>query len=259
MDALLIVPALAAVLFLLQMAVRYAGLWPAVGLYLVLPAALTAHWLRVNDYGLFPWIKVYSVLFCAGYGSVLRFTSLGERWTARSFITALLALNILEAAALGFIEGGLANVLNAVAGLALVAALPRSANAIRIVGSARDLNLDISRLWVVGYTVWNGAFVYLNYPEFAGHHIAVLGAALVVGVIDPQRWTQARALTLGGYFIALLTFGPLLGRLETSHWSDPQVGFGAAVTSLLVAAGCVWQSRPAVPGGDECLTPKLPG
>jgi hypothetical protein len=250
---LFFVLALAVVLFLLQAVVRRAGLWLATGVYFVLPAALTAYWLRANDYGLFPWVKVYTVLFCAFYGSVLRFTPLGQRRAARVFIPVLLGLNILEAAALGFIEGGFANVLNSVAGLALVATLPRTADAVRVAGRTRDLHLGVSRLWVVGYTVWNWAFVYLNYPEFTGHHIAVLGAALVVGMIDPRRWTQARAYTLGGYFIAVLTFGPLLGRIETSHWSDPRVALGAAIVSALVAAGCVWQSRTASPRG-ECLT-----
>jgi hypothetical protein len=217
MDALLTVPALTALLFLLQRVLSRAGLRLAVLVYFVLPAVLTADWLRVNGFGPFPWIKIYTVLFCACYGSVLRFTPLGERRAARLGITVLLGLNVLEAAALGVLEGGLANVLNAAAALGLIAALPWRAGAVRVVGTGRrDLHLDIPRLWVVGYTVWNWAFVYLNYPQYAGHHIAVLGAALVVGVIDPKRWVQARAFTPGGYFIAVTTFGPFLrGLLDT--------------------------------------------
>ncbi len=256
MDVLLVVLVLTVVLFLLQESLRFAGPWVAAGLYLMLPAALTAYWLRANDFGLFPWIKVYTVLFCACYGSALRFTSLGERRTARGFIIVLLALNILEAAILGLIEGGLANVLNAGAAVALIATLPRNADAVRVAGRERDLNFDLSPLWVVGYTVWNWAFVYLNYPEFAAHHVGVLTAALLVGVVNPRRWLQTRAYTLGGYFIAVTTFSPsLLGRLESSAWSDPVVGLGAAVISVLVAAGCVGQSRAAArPYRGECLT-----
>jgi hypothetical protein len=243
MDAILTVAALTVILYGLQWFARTAGPGPVSALYFVLPAALTAYWLRVNDFGPFPWIKVYSVLFCACYGSVLRFTALGNRRSARGAVTVLLGLNILEAATLGIIEGGLANVLNAGAALALIAALPRSAHAVRVIeADQRDLCLDIPRVWVAGYTVWNWAFVYLNYPQYTGHHTAVLGAALVVGVIDPTRWVQARAYTLGGYFIAVTTFGPYLrGRLDTSEWTDPQLGLIATVLALVLAAVCLGQ------------------
>jgi hypothetical protein len=254
MGALLIVLVLTAILFGLQWFVSNTGLWVAAVVYFVLPAALTAYWLRVNDFGPFPWIKVYTVLFCACYGSVFRFTALGQRRSARSAIIVLLGLNILEAATLGLIEGGFANVLNACAALVLIAALPRSADAVQVVGPGRDLHLDVSRLWVVGYTVWNWAFVYLNYPQYTGHHVAVLGAALLVGGINPKRWVQARAYTLGGYFIALTTFGPFLGGLlETSNWTTPRPGLGAAVLALVLAAGCLLQAgMAAAPVNGEC-------
>jgi hypothetical protein len=241
MDSLLIVLVMTVVLFGLQELMRNAGPWVTAGLYLVLPLTLSTYWLQVNDFGLFPWIKVYTVLFCACYGSMLRFTSLGQRRSARGAVTVLLGLNILEAVALSLLEGGLANVLNSAAALVLIAALPRNADAVRVVATKRrDLHLDVSRLWVVGYTVWNWVFVYLNYPQYTGHHVAVLGAALVVGVIDPTRWVQARAYTLGGYFIAVTTFGPhLLGRLNTSDWNDPRLGLGSAVLALVLAAACV--------------------
>jgi hypothetical protein len=147
------------------------------------------------------------------------------------------------------LERGPAHVLNAIAGLALIATLPRNAGAVQLVdeGRRRELHYDLSPLWIVGYTVWNWTFAYLNYPQFAGHHTAVLGAALLVAAINPQRWLQARAYTLGMHFIALLTFQPILPDwLDTSHWSDPLIGFGAAVASVLVAAGCVAQ-RLATP------------
>jgi len=50
-----------------------------------------------------------------------------------------------------------------------------------------------------------------------GEAVAVLGAALVV---NPKQWVQARAYALGGYFIALTTFGPFLySLLDTSDWN----------------------------------------
>lgn len=237
MWAILAVPALTAILLALHWFARNAGPWAVAALYMVLPATLTWYWLRVNDYGFFPWIKIYTVLFCACYGSVLRYSSLGERRSARRAITVLLGLNILEAATLSVIEGGFANLLNAAAALVLIAALPWRGDAVQVAETERrDLLLNIPRLWIVGYTVWNFAFVVVNYPQFTGHHIAVLGAALLIGLIDPKKWVQARAYTLGVYFIAVLTFrSSLHDRLDTSDWIDPRAGLAAAVLALLLS------------------------
>lgn len=180
-------------------------------------------------------------MFCLCYGSVVRFTRLSGWRAARLFITVLLALNILEAAALSVYEGGIANFLNTLAALALVLALPWNSNAATLTaGPRREPHYRISRLWLVGYTVWNGAFVYLNYPELTGHTIAVLGVPLVVGLIDPRRWLFARAVTLGLYLFALASFRPWLStQLDTTSWSDPTAGLIAALLAVAVAALCV--------------------
>jgi hypothetical protein len=252
MGALITVLALTAALVLLHEALRRTGPWPAAGLYLAAPVALTAYWLRVNDFGPFLWIKNYTILFCACYGTALRHTALVNRPAARSAVTVLLALNVLEAVALDLFAGGAVRALNAVAGVVLVAMLPWGADPARLVvcGRRRDGHYDgLSRLWIVGYSVWNWTFAYLNYPELAGQHGAVLLSALLVGLIDPRLWLQARAYTLGAYFIAFLTFSPLLAdRFDTSSWSDPLVGGCAAVAALVIAGGCALQYRPAGAG-----------
>ena len=47
-----------------------------------------------------------------------------------------------------------------------------------------------------------------------------------------------RAYTLGGYLIALTTFGPFLcGLLDTSDWNDSRRGRGATILAFLLAAG----------------------
>ena len=248
MVALLIFVALAAALFLLQEGLRVAGPWPAVGLYLVAPVLLTAYWLPVNDFGPFVWIKTYTVLFCACYGTALRYTALVNRPDARFAVTVLLALNILEAVALDLIGGTPAHALNAAAGLALVATLPWRADAVRVVvcGRRRDAVYDgLSRRWIVGYSVWNATFLHLNYPELAGRYTVVLAAALLAGAIDPRRWLQARAYTLAADLVVLASFYPIvLGAPGTAHRIDPAAAAGAALASLLVAVACVWESRP---------------
>lgn len=247
MDAALLVLALAAILFGLQHALWRSGPWVAAGAFLVLPLALTPYWIRASGFDAFLWVKLYSVAACLCYGSLLRFTRLRECASARTFVTVLLSLNILEAAVLSVYAGGTANLLNTLAALGLIVSLPWNSTAVRIgEGARREPYYHISRLWVVGYTVWNGAFVYLNYPEMTGYKIAVLGVPLVVGLIDPRRWLYARAATLGAYAYLLATFRQQMGtQLDTTSWSNPTVGLVAALASVVVAVICVWHALAA--------------
>lgn len=232
--------ALTAALYLAQACLRRAGKWAVWGLFLAVPLALTPYWFRVNEFGPFVWIKFYTVFFCVGWGTAVRLTPLGDRPWARRTIPLLLGANILEATALDLIERGPAHHLNALAGLLLILTVPysREATTIETTRRGRDVLCGTSRSWVVGYTLWNWTFVYLNYPVWVGHHTAVLLAALIVGVIDPRRWTQARASTLGGIFLATATGNAgLVSWLGTSHWSDPLLGVAAAVIAVVFVVG----------------------
>src|SRR3569832_2977996 len=97
MFLLLLLFALTFVLLLAQEALRRAPRWAVWGVFLVLPLALTPHWIRVIELGLFSWFKFYTVFFCVCWGTALRFTSLGNRAWARCTIPLLLGVNILEA------------------------------------------------------------------------------------------------------------------------------------------------------------------
>lgn len=231
--------ALTAFLFALQFVLRRSGPWVLWLAYGVIPVALTAYWVGINDIGPFLWIKLFSVLFCVCYGTAVRDTAAGKRSWARGMITVLLALNVLEAVALDCLGGSMAHALNAVAGLALVAALPRHLDMSRIVVNDHGHDIQFhgtSFRWIIGYSVWNWTFVYLNYPELAGHHIAVLFSCVLVGLLDSRLWLQARACTLGAHLMAMVTFPELIrSGLNTSSWSDPVVGLCAAFVSLSVA------------------------
>ena len=196
-------------------AFRRAGKWVSWGLFFLVPLALTPYWFAVNSFDLFWWVKSYSVYFCIVWGTALRFTSLGERPWACNTIHLLLAGNILEAIAVDVLETGLAHTLNASAGLILIATLPYGSDSSRIdsAGRYRDLHSGTSLRWIVGYTIWNWTFVYLNYPSLSGHHTAVLAAGLIVAAIDARRWTQARACTLGLNLLVSATFYP-----EVTSW-----------------------------------------
>lgn len=222
MTEFLKIAALTAALIVAQELLRRSPKWILWGLFGLVPLALTPYWLTVNDYGWFLWLKCYTVFACVCWGTVVRFTRLGERRWARLSIPLLLAGNILEAVALDMTSGGLAHGLVAVVGLVLIGTIPMGHRATTVGGPYRDLRLPLTRGWVVGYTAWNWAFVALNFPALLGHHTAVLAAALIVGLIDPQRWLQARACTLGLNLLMMATFDA-----ETTAWLDTSGWFGA--------------------------------
>jgi hypothetical protein len=198
----------------------------------------------VNDLGPFSWFKYYTVFFCVCWGTALRFTSLGHRAWARSTIPLLLAVNIFEAVALDICGHGSAHALNAGAGLLLIATLPYGPDSTRIHsdGGCCDLHYQTSRAWVIGYTLWNWTFVYLNYPALTGHHTAVLAAGLIVTMIEPLRWGQTRASTLGVSLLFTATFyNGMVAWMGTSTWFDEQVGIVAAGFALMFMVGCAVQ------------------
>jgi hypothetical protein len=240
MHVILQVAAATILLFVAQKVLRHASKWVLWSLFLVVPLVLTPYWLRVNDFGLFVWFKIYTILFCNCWGVLLRFTSLGQRSWARFTIALLLGANILEATTLDILAGGLAHNLNAVVGVLLIATIPFGKNALRIdeTKRSRDLHFGISRGWLCGYTLWNWTFVYLNYPSFIGHHTAVLLSALIVGVIAPRLWLQARACTLGLNLLIMATCNnAMVSWLDTSNWSDDGLGIVAAGIALALGMG----------------------
>jgi Family of unknown function (DUF5692) len=254
MYVLLQIIALTIVLLLAQGALRRTNQWVVWGIFLGMPLILTPYWIQVNELGLFSWFKYYTVFFCVCWGAALRFTSLGNRAWARSTIAPLLAVNILEAVVVDLVGHGLAHFLNATAGLLLIATLPYGANSTRIDSAScyRDLFCGTSRRWVIGYTFWNWAFVYLNYPSLAGHHTAVLAAGWIVAMIEPRRWGQTRAATLGISLLFTATFyNNMVAWMDTSSWFDEQLGIVAAGIAVVFMAGHVVQlgfSRIALVG-----------
>ncbi len=91
----------------------------------------------------------------------------------------------------------------------------------------------MNRKWIIEYTFWNAAFVYLNYPQIIGHQLAVLLAAAIVGLIRPERWLQARGYTLSTSLIALSTFPEVI-----PAWADTTYG-STGYRENLVSAVCI--------------------
>ncbi len=228
------------VLLAAQTALLRAGKWVPWALFAAVPVVLLPSWIANNQFDLFMWAKGYSVAVFNVWVAAVRFTRLGRSEWARRSIPLMLAVNITEAVVVDLASGGLAHLLNAAAGVLLVTTLPfgRAGTWVDAASRSRDLRVATSRGWVIGYSLWNWAFVLLNYPEFAGHHAAVLAAGLVVGLIDPARWAQARGYALGLNLLATATFfTPMRAWLDTSGWQNPWLGLSVATAVVVVGIG----------------------
>ena len=217
--------------------------------FVAVPVILTRHWFSTNvGVGLFPWVKLYSIIVGVLLLTALRFTQLGRYRWALAALFLMLPLNIMEAVAKDLYGTHLAHALVALTGVLLIIAVPHPVRAIRIDDSSahRDLVYDgMSRTWIAAYSLWNWTFVYLNFPSIAGHQAAVLAAAMVIGMVEPRRWLQARAFTLAPDLIMLATFPRFFVSLtESTYWATPRRENVAAGICLL--AGLLYAVRSFV-------------
>lgn len=241
MQLILPILGLGLILFLIQEVLRQAGKWVTLIAILGLPLALTPYWMTSNEFGVFEWGKLYTILITACWLTALRFTKLYHRPWARLGLTTLFGLNILEAVIVDLAAGQLASSLNAAAGLLLIAMLPRSPHAISRHGKFADLNYEgVSLTWIMTFTWWNLTFLFINYPIIFGHHIAVLGVPLIVSLFKRQNWLQMRINLLALDLLTLATFASLLiPPLDTTRWHDPNWALVAAGATLTLSFLCV--------------------
>jgi hypothetical protein len=224
---------LAIFLFVLQEWLRRKGKGIAWGLYLALPVLLTPTWVQGESTALcrqfdnpvyFCWLKLYSVSIAASWFTWLRFTPYKDRKWMQYVSMLILPVNMLEAIVQDLFAGQLHQYLNAAAGILLVVSLPFSRQAFQLTirGDCHDLDWEgTSRLWIAGYSIWNWVFIYYTFPVIAGQHLAVLGAAFAVGMIEPRRWLQARTYSLAVALFLLFTFPSfLVSRMGTVEWSN---------------------------------------
>lgn len=241
----------AVLLIVVQELFRRANMFAALGVFLILPMALAVYWFRMGqagaygNTGVFPWVKLVSLQVGACWLTALRFTFLGRYQWALGLSFVMLPLNMLEAVTQDAFGGHLAHYLLVLTGALLIFSVPHPMRAIRVDPTDRYREIrytGMTRVWIAGYTLWNGTFVYLNYPTVAGHQMAVLASSLLIGLIKPSRWLQARTFTLATDLLMFATFpGVLVPLTDTSHWASPdREDYAAAVCLASTVAYAAW-------------------
>ncbi len=167
----------------------------------------------------FGWVKVVSALIGVYGFMLIRFTKLGERKFAAIFPVTILSLNISEAVYREFevfanykvlevdpggivILGGVWNILNAVAGILCIITLTGFVGIKVSRDKSRDMVWpDMTWMYIIGYTLWNFAYVYnciSTRSMYAGFGI-LLAALIAEYVFKRGVWLQHRAQILSLY------------------------------------------------------------
>ena len=168
----------------------------------ILPLTVIPLLISQNQYDLFQWIKMYSVIL--GVGVILLYKSskkIPAKWLKHT-IYLVFALNIAEAVIVDFLQNSMINYINAITGIILILTLT-SATSLHVTKKNGLLWDGMTFFWIIGYTLWNMGFVYLNYPGLFAIHTTILIVALYYGFYYPGTWLQARAFTLATYFVVL--------------------------------------------------------
>lgn len=207
--------------------------WVSWGVFLIFPIVLFPWWKKHEKHSLFGWVKLYSITIGVSWYLAIRFTQLQDyQW---SYIIAYLivAANILEAAIKDISKKSFTNYLNATAGILLIVTLAGySSMSVNVSSPYRDFAWDIPIYWIIGYTIWNIVMVYLHTPQHFGMHVAVLGSALIIGLMDNTLWLQARAYTLGIFFMLFFTYKPMFDPLRTPKVTHEKVALAGVILSL---------------------------
>lgn len=180
--------------------------------YIVTPIVIVILGLSLGNQTGFGWIKLISVCLACVWINLLRTTGMGKKDFFLYMIVAIFIGNILEASIQNLIAITPVNALNSFLGLALIISIDyRQKPRIETEKPFGLLWHGVDRTWIVSYTLWNIAFIYVHFPSSFFYHIVVLSVPLVGEFLKPGIWGQARAYTLAVWMMMLFAF---------SHWMD---------------------------------------
>ncbi|NLB20705.1 MAG: hypothetical protein GX829_07800 [Clostridium sp.] len=173
----------------------------------------------------FGWVKVVSALTGVIGFMAIRYTKLGDKKFAWYFPLTILALNITEAVYREFqvfatyktlvvdeggvlVLGGPWNILNGIAGILTIVTLTGFVGIKVSKDRSRDMIWpDMTWMYVVGYTLWNYAYVYnciSTRSMYAGFGI-LIAAIIAEYFFKRGAWLQHRAQILSLYVMFSLS------------------------------------------------------
>lgn len=174
----------------------------------------------------FGWVKVVSALIGIYGFMLIRFTKLGKSKFAYFFPVSILSINIAEAVYREFevfikfkvmtvdpggvvVLGGVWNIFNAVAGILCIITLTGFVGIRVSKDKSRDMIWpDMTWMYIIGYTLWNFAYVYnciSTRSMYAGFAI-LLAAVIAEFIFKRGAWLQHRAQILALYAMFSLSF-----------------------------------------------------
>lgn len=203
--------------------------------YFCIPMILSFFWWgwqknTINAW--FVWAKTYTMIFSISWMLLLRNGQITNMKYGRLVSEICLMANIIEAIITNILGNDFPRWINIMTGILLLITLPRGSNKIWIENKNSYWNIPYS--WLLGYTLWNICFIYLEFPHVFYDHLSLLIAAGFISLLyQRELWVQARGFTLGLFII---------GRQINSnyfHIDRPRIN-DSNISILLSLLGLCW-------------------
>ena len=202
--------------------------------FLALPCFLLPLWIERNpDLDLFFWIKAFTMIASVGIILALRLYPPETKKWIYLLIYGVVILNILEVDARLADALSSPRLLNALAGLMLIASLPPF-RSLRVEKERfHSLLWDVPYPWILGYSFFVCLFMNSMFPNSTIRVIPGLLAPLAVSLFNRQLFFQARGVTLCFYLIFVLTWPSSEGILvPPAGWQNPTIELALSIFSF---------------------------
>ena len=233
--------------------------WIYLVIFFALPIAALGHWLDNPDIAWMSMVKLATILLCAIWLWLIRFTDWFNHKTILYVSYGLLLLNIGEVSLIDLYNGFW---LNALAGLFLLIAIP-SRQYIAIVKDqegVKDFTWHIPWLWIASYTLWNWTFIVNLFPQSIFTQAAVLLAPVIIGLfIGREHSIKGRVHSLSLYLMVVFTWLPVFAFLDVSPvFISPTIALVINASSMFLAFFAMLQRFLLQPHVNRPRTSSVP-
>lgn len=190
--------------------------------FVPLPVAFAFIWAKINpDVDWFFWSKLALILAITWILLAVRFTKFLNQKLGFILLYAFLVFNMLVAIIRQIMTGEMPDIFNAVAGMLILATLPRLSTFSIADNQYKDLHWDISYFYIFAYTLWDFVYIYSVFPASAARMLIGLLAPLLISLWNRKHYFQARVITLAFYFFLIFTVPASENLLSTPNWDNP--------------------------------------